>query len=53
MSAEALAVKRRPTMNSYDEQEQLRRAIEESKKDGILDADNKRAPKRGHVDSEE
>ena len=44
--------KRRPTMNSYDEQEQLRRAIEESKKDGLL-IDEKKRGKRSREGSEE
>lgn len=44
--------KRRPTMNSYDEQEQLRRAIEESKKDGLVVGEKKRG-KRSRDASEE
>jgi hypothetical protein len=39
-------------MNSYDEQEQLRRAIEESKKDGLLGTEKKRG-KRSREPSEE
>lgn len=39
-------------MNSYDEHEQLLRAIEESKKDGIPDSE-KRPGKRSREGSEE
>ena len=53
-SAEALAAKRRPTMNSYDEDEQLKRAIEESKKENPVGSENGvRRPKRSRSDSEE
>lgn len=58
-SAEALAHKRRSTMNSrdaaYDETEQLRRAIEESKKEGGAPSvgNGPRRNKRGRSDSEE
>ena len=58
-SAEALAHKRRLTMNSrdaaYDEAEQLRRAIEESKKEGgtgVVENGTRRS-KRSRSDSEE
>ena len=58
-SAEALAHKRRSTMNSrdaaYDEAEQLRRAIEESKKEGGAPSveNGPRRIKRSRSDSEE
>lgn len=58
-SAEALAHKRRSTMNSrdaaYDEAEQLRRAIEESKKEGGAPSveNGSRRNKRSRSDSEE
>lgn len=57
-SAEALAQKRRSTMNSrdaaYDEGEQLRRAIEESKKLGVvLSVEGSRRNKRSRSDSDE
>lgn len=52
-SAEALMAKRRPTMNSYDEQEQLRRAIEESKREGLLADGDKPKSKRSREGSEE
>ena len=56
-SAEALAHKRRSTMNSrdaaYDEAEQLRKAIEESKKErGSVDNGSRR-DKRSRSESEE
>ena len=51
-----LAKGRRATMNSrdsgYDEAEQLRRAIEESKKDSMAKTDPVRRVKRGRSDSE-
>lgn len=59
LSAEAMSGKRRSTMNSrdaaYDEAEQLRRAIEESKKQGSsvsVDTSIRRG-KRSRSDSEE
>ncbi|RYP72791.1 hypothetical protein DL771_003975 [Monosporascus sp. 5C6A] len=59
-SAAAYTSKRRSTMNSrdaaYDEEEQLRRAIEASKEDAIpeeLEPALTRRPKRGRDDSEE
>ena len=59
-SAAAQTSKRRSTMNSrdaaYDEEEQLRRAIEASKEDAIpeeSDSVSTRRPKRGRDDSEE
>ncbi|RYP24178.1 hypothetical protein DL765_000673 [Monosporascus sp. GIB2] len=59
-SAAAYTSKRRSTMNSrdaaYDEEEQLRRAIEASKEDAILEEPEPaltRRPKRGRDDSEE
>ena len=54
---EKIAKGRRATMNSrdsaYDEAEQLRRAIEESKKDSIVKPESTRKGKRGRDDSEE
>ena len=57
-SAEALAHKRRSTMNSrdaaYDEAEQLRRAIEESKREGGAPSiGNGSRAKRSRSESEE
>ena len=59
-SAAAQTSKRRSTMNSrdaaYDEEEQLRRAIEASKEDAIPEESGSvstRRPKRGRDDSEE
>ena len=59
-SAAAQTSKRRSTMNSrdaaYDEEEQLRRAIEASKEDAIPEENESvttRRPKRGRDDSEE
>ncbi|KAI1206672.1 uncharacterized protein F4807DRAFT_463360 [Annulohypoxylon truncatum] len=58
-SASAHTSKRRSTMNSrdaaYDEEEQLRRAIEASKEDAIPETAEppQRRPKRGRDDSEE
>ncbi|KAI1080467.1 hypothetical protein F5B20DRAFT_580133 [Whalleya microplaca] len=58
-SAAAQTSKRRSTMNSrdaaYDEEEQLRRAIEASKEDAIPETSEQptRRPKRGRDDSEE
>ena len=55
-NSEALAGKRRSTMNSresaYDEAEQLRRAIEESKKDVGAEEGTRRG-KRSRSDSEQ
>lgn len=52
-----IAKGRRATMNSrdsaYDEAEQLRRAIEESKKDSIVKPEGTRKGKRSRDDSEE
>ena len=59
LSAEAMSGKRRSTMNSrdaaYDEAEQLRRAIEESKKQGSSASveTSIRRGKRSRSDSEE
>ena len=39
--------------SAYDEAEQLRRAIEESKKDSIVKPESTRKGKRGRDDSEE
>lgn len=58
-TAESLASKRRSTMNSrdaaYDESEQLRRAIEESKKEGGAPSASisTRRGKRSRSDSEQ
>lgn len=58
-AAAAHTSKRRSTMNSrdaaYDEEEQLRRAIEASKEDAIPEVAEPppRRPKRGRDDSEE
>ena len=56
-SAEVLSQKRRSTLNSreyYDEDEQLRRAIEESKKDGTIGGSELlRQNKRSRSDSDE
>lgn len=55
-SAMSLSTKRRSTMNSrdaaYDEEEQLRIAIEQSKGQGV-DENTDRRRKRGRSDSEE
>ena len=59
MNAESIASKRRSTMNSrdaaYDEAEQLRRAIEESKKEGGAPSTttSTRRGKRSRSDSEQ
>ncbi|KAL8716332.1 MAG: hypothetical protein Q9220_000237 [cf. Caloplaca sp. 1 TL-2023] len=58
LSAESLAGKRRSTMNSrdaaYDEAEQLRRAIEESKKEGAATTNTiSRKGKRSREDSDQ
>ena len=56
-SAEALSHKRRATLNSrdfYDEAEELRKAIEESKKDGAPSVgEGSRKNKRSRSESEE
>ena len=58
-NVESLASKRRSTMNSrdaaYDEAEQLRRAIEESKKERLVSSTNvnTRKAKRSRSDSEQ